>query len=108
MKYVPNSNNLILSGGCGKLCMLDIRNGLNVLGDEMEGHTDSCVSVQVDSAGETSFSGSTGGMVIAHNLKTMQPIYGMGANKKDASFIEVSNNKLVVTGGDGHVLIYDF
>jgi len=47
-------------------------------------------------------------MVIAHDLRTLQPLYGMGANKKEANLIETTNNKLVVTGGDGHTLIYQF
>jgi len=47
-------------------------------------------------------------MVIAHDLKTLKPIYGMGANKKEANFITTTNDKLVVSGGDGHVLIYQF
>jgi len=108
MKFVPNSDCILLSGGGGTLCMLDCRQGLQMIGEELEGHTCSCVSVSVDGVGETSFSGSQEGMVIAHNLKTLKPIYGMGANKKDANFLEVTNNKLVVSGGDGHCLIYDF
>ena len=55
-----------------------------------------------------SFSGGADGMVIAHDLKTLKPIYGMGANKKEANFITTTNDKLVVSGGDGHVLIYQF
>jgi hypothetical protein len=48
-------------------------------------------------------------MLLAHDLRTGKPLWGLGANEAAVRCIGTAGgNKLVVTGDDGRVMIYDF
>jgi len=100
-----DDNYLVVSGDT-HVGLLDLRN-LKRVGEFMTGHTKPVVSLAVGGGG-TVFSGAMDGMVICHDLDTQQPKYGMGANKGEASFLAVTEDRLIVSGGDGHALVYDF
>ena len=102
-----DENHLLTSGG-STVALLDIRMNMQVIGQPMGGHQKPIASLCTAAGNQVSFSGSIDGMVIAHNLQTMKPIYGMGANKKSAGFLATTDNRLIVTGDDGHALVYSF
>ncbi|GMH76768.1 hypothetical protein TrRE_jg2007 [Triparma retinervis] len=104
--YVDETH--VLASGGNDVALLDTRMNLQVVGKPMGGHKKPIASLCLGGGGLVSFSGSIDGMVIAHNLQTMQPIYGMGANKKSASFLGTTDTRLIVTGDDGHALVYSF
>ncbi|GMH88426.1 hypothetical protein TL16_g11153 [Triparma laevis f. inornata] len=102
-----DDNTLVVSGGTS-VALLDKRMNLAVIEKPMHGHSQPIASLCIGNGGSVSFSGAIDGMVICHNLQTMQPIYGMGANKKSSAFLAATDNRLIVTGDDGHALLYDF
>ena len=104
--YVDDTH--ILASGGNSVALLDTRMNMQVVGQPMGGHQKPIASLCLGGGNLVSFSGSIDGMVIAHNLQTLQPIYGMGANKKSASFLGTTDTRLIVTGDDGHALVYAF
>ncbi|GMH80520.1 hypothetical protein TrST_g2943 [Triparma strigata] len=97
---------LLVSGGT-EVALLDKRKNLAVA-STLRGHNSPIASLCVGGGGRVSFSGAVDGMVVAHDLRRMEPIYGMGANKKSSAFLATTEDRLIVTGDDGHALVYDF
>jgi len=100
-----DENYLAVSGDT-HVALVDVRT-LRRVGEFMVGHKKPVVSLCVGGGG-TCFSGGMDGMVIAHDLQTQKPLYGMGANKGSAGFLAATEDRLIVSGDDGHALVYDF
>lgn len=99
-------DNYIVVSGDTHVALLDVRS-LKRVGEFMTGHKHPVVSLCVGGGGMC-FSGGMDGMVIAHDLQTQRPTYGMGANKGSAGYIACTEDRLIVSGDDGHALVYDF
>ncbi len=105
---------VVVSGGTD-IDLLDLRAGMRSVWDEErsgKGHQKPIVSLCVGGNSANSpgvaFSGAMDGNVVAHDLRTGIPLYGMGANKGSAGFLKTTTERLIVSGDDGHALIYEF
>ena len=103
-----NDCHIVVSGADGNLALLDRRKNLAQIGEYMTGHTKPVVGLCLGASGSVCFSGAMDGMVICHDLNTLKPLYGMGANKGSAGFLACTEDRLIVSGDDGHALIYSF
>jgi len=87
------------------VCALDPRAGFSVLHRFTE-HRDFPYSLAV--AGGLALSGAGDGLLIAHDLTTGKPIWGLGANAAAVRFIGVARSRLVAAGDDGKAIVYAF
>lgn len=102
-----STETLVVTAGADRcVCVLDPRRGFAPR-FRMAEHADFIYSLFV--VGGVSLSGSGSGMLLAHDLATGKPLWGLGANEAAVRCVAaVGGNQLVATGDDGKALIYDF
>jgi F-box/WD-40 domain protein 7 len=105
---------LVVTAGADRtLCVLDPRRGFAPR-FRMAEHRDFIYSLHVPGsaaacASSVVLSGAGDGMLLAHDLRTGKPLWGLGANEAAVRCIDTAGgHQLVVTGDDGRVMIYDF
>lgn len=104
---VGSTETLIVTAGADRcVCVLDPRRGFAPR-FRMAEHADFIYSLFV--VGGVALSGSGSGMLLAHDLSTGKPLWGLGANEAAVRCVAaVGGNQLVATGDDGKALVYDF
>ncbi len=96
---------LVTSGADKCINVLDPRAGWAPL-HTMTEHKDFIYTLKV--AGGLCFTGAGDGLLIAHDVQSGEPLWGLGANAAAVRGIGVTPDRLIATGDDGNALVYQF
>lgn len=97
---------LVVTAGADKtICVLDPRRGFAPRHRFTE-HTDFLYSLHT--VGPICLSGGGDGMLLAHDLTSGRPLWGLGANMAAVRCLGSVGFSIVTSGDDGNALFYDF
>jgi len=105
MKYSSTTCTFVTAGADKSIMVNDARMNMRTI-VTFDSHKDFIYSLQV--ADNFIFSGSGDGMLLVHDIKTSELLYGLGANAAGVRCIEVTEQLLIAAGDDGNAITYVF